>query len=121
MHFVAFVGALLLLLGVALGAFGTHALAHRLDESSMRSFQTGVQYQRMHGFAVLVVFLLSRWGTPSGWWLIGAWVFVAGVVLFSGSLYALAFMPMKRPWVYVTPLGGLMFLAGWLIVALKLL
>ena len=105
-------------LGVAAGAFGAHALKSRLSENLLAAFETGVRYQMYHAFALLVVGLL--WTRYHGIALqVSGWAFIAGVVLFSGSLYGLALSEMR--WLGpVTPLGGLALLIGWvaLVVAL---
>jgi uncharacterized membrane protein YgdD (TMEM256/DUF423 family) len=108
--------AFFMLLGVALGAFGAHALKTRLDEPMRMIFETGVRYQLIHGLALLAVAWLS---TQSASRAISAagWLFVAGIVIFSGSLYALALSGL-RTWGAVTPLGGLAFLGGWLCLLL---
>ena len=105
------VGAIIGLLGVAFGAFGAHALRARLSPESLAVFETGVRYQMYHAFAVLVVAIaLARF---DGWVVRTAgWLFTIGVVLFSGSLYALALTGV-RTFGAITPLGGLAFLAGW--------
>jgi len=100
-----------MLLDVALGAFGAHALKGRLSPEALAVFETGVRYQAYHALALL---LLAALRGPDR----AAWCFVGGIVLFSGSLYALALTGVR--WLgAVTPLGGLLFLAGWLLLALK--
>ena len=109
------IGALSGFLGVALGAFGAHALKARLDADMLATFEVGVRYQMYHALALLAVgWACTRWPgtavTASGW------LFVAGTVIFSGSLYALSLSGMR--WLgAITPLGGLAFLAGWLCLA----
>lgn len=107
--------ALLMAAAVALGAFGAHALKTRLAPESLAVWQTGVSYQAWHGLALLFVGVLMRESARPPWrW--AARAFVAGIVLFSGSLYLLA---LGAPsWVgAVTPFGGAAFIAGWLMVA----
>ncbi len=108
-------GALLGFLAVALGAFGAHALKSHLPPSSLAVFETGVRYQFMHALALLYVGTQAAAAPRAGARLAGA-LFVAGTVLFSGSLYALAFSGVSL-WGAVTPFGGLCFLAGWLALA----
>ena len=127
-------GAVLAFVGVALGAFGSHALRGRLTPERIATFETGVRYQLWHALALFVVVLVGslRLVHPSsgagrtlvlvegttGWpALTAGWLFVAGIVLFSGSLYALA-LTGRRTWGAVTPIGGACFLAGWLLLAL---
>ncbi len=105
-------GSLAGLLAVALGAFGAHALRERLDEYTRGIFETAVQYHFHHSLALLAVGLLAV-GAPSDALLKSAgWLFVIGLLLFSGSLYALSLSGVK--WLgAITPLGGLAFIAGW--------
>ena len=104
-------GALFALTGVAAGAFGAHALKNILSDSALATFETGVRYQMYHAFGLLVVSLLAaRYG--SGLVGLTGWLFVAGILLFSGSLYLLALTDL-RFFGAITPLGGLCFLAGW--------
>jgi uncharacterized membrane protein YgdD (TMEM256/DUF423 family) len=104
-------GAVAGFLGVAFGAFGAHALRTRLTPDMLDVFETGVRYQMYHAVALLVVALgLAR---ADGWAMRGAgWLFVAGIVVFSGSLYVLALSGV-RGFGAVTPIGGLAFLLGW--------
>ena len=115
--FVA-LGAASAFLAVAAGAFGAHALKARLPLESLAVFETGARYQMYHALALIVVGLVIErdWAAGSGMVAGAGWLFVAGTVLFSGSLYALAITDHR--WLgAVTPLGGLAFLAGWLLLA----
>ncbi|MBI2886602.1 MAG: DUF423 domain-containing protein [Chloroflexi bacterium] len=112
-------GATFALTGVAAGAFGAHALRGALSEPALATFETGVRYQMYHALALLAVaFLAGRQdaglAAPVGW------LFVAGILLFSGSLYLLA-LTEARFFGAVTPLGGLCFLAGWLLLVVAAL
>jgi uncharacterized membrane protein YgdD (TMEM256/DUF423 family) len=108
-------GSLSAFLGVGLGAFGAHALRSRLPSELLVIFETGVRYQMYHALALLAVgFACARW--PGPFVVASGWAFLAGTVVFSGSLYALALTGV-RGWGAVTPLGGLAFLAGWLCLA----
>ena len=99
-------------LGVALGAFGAHALKARLSPEMLAVFETGVRYQMYHVFAILAAaWAWSRWNTRL--FAVAGALFVAGIVVFSGSLYLLALTGI-RVLGAITPLGGLAFLAGWL-------
>jgi uncharacterized membrane protein YgdD (TMEM256/DUF423 family) len=100
-------------LGVALGAFGSHLLRGRLPADLLANFETGVRYQMYHALALLAVaWAAGRWvGTslPA----VAGWAFVAGILLFSGSLMIMALTGMR--WLgAVTPLGGTAFVVGWL-------
>lgn len=104
--------AVLGFLGVALGAFGAHALRASLEPRDLEIFETGVRYQLVHAVALLgVAWVASRWpGTAAG---LAGWLFIAGTAVFSGSLYLLVLTGPR--WLgAVTPLGGLALLAGWL-------
>lgn len=111
-------GALSAAIGVGAGAFGAHALKPRLDPAMLDVFETAARYQMYHALALLAVAgVAARW--PSGLVRASGWGFVAGTVLFSGSLYALAFTGAR--WLgAVTPLGGVCFLAGWTCLALAM-
>jgi uncharacterized membrane protein YgdD (TMEM256/DUF423 family) len=109
------IGSLSGFLGVGLGAFAAHALKSRLDAELLAVFEVGVRYQMYHALALLAVaWGCARWpGATVG---ASGWLFVAGTVLFSGSLYALS-LSGTRWWGAVTPFGGLAFLGGWLCLA----
>ncbi len=105
------VGSTSAFLAVAAGAFGAHALRDRLDDSLLAVFETGVRYQMYHALALLAVaWVMDRWGGGLVVW--SGWLFVAGTVVFSGSLYLLA-LTGQRLFGAVTPLGGVALLAGW--------
>ena len=103
-------------LAVALGAFGAHALESRLSEAMLATFETGVRYNFYHALAlVAVVVAVNRWPNSSLPTVAG-WLFVAGIVIFSGSLYILALSGVR--WLgAITPIGGVAFIAGWLCLA----
>jgi len=108
-------------LSVMLGAFGAHSLKERLTEKSLATFQTGVQYQFMHSIALILVGLLMlSLGEESNKRLNrSGWFFAIGILLFSGSLYSLALGGPR--WLGpVTPLGGLSFMIGWVLLAFSL-
>src|SRR5262245_26388907 len=113
------VGALAGFIGVAFGAFGAHGLRSRLSPEMLGVFETGVRYQMYHAFAVLIVALAAA--RFDGWLVRAAgWSFTAGMVLFSGSLYALAFTGVTTLGA-ITPIGGIFFLIGWaLLIALAI-
>jgi uncharacterized membrane protein YgdD (TMEM256/DUF423 family) len=108
-------GAVAAFLAVTLGAFGAHGLRGRLSPEMMGVFQTGVQYHMAHALALILV--SATMGRMAGWLIQTAgWLFVAGIVLFSGSLYALAISGVTILGA-ITPIGGLCFLAGWACLA----
>ena len=113
--FVA-LGAISGFVAVALGAFGAHALRDHLSVGMMEVYKTGVQYQMAHALALLLVGLLAERWRDNGLLRAVGWLFFAGTVLFSGSLYALA-ISQVRVLGAITPLGGLCLLAGWLTLA----
>jgi uncharacterized membrane protein YgdD (TMEM256/DUF423 family) len=106
------VAALLAFLSVALGAFGAHALRSKLTPDQLSVFEVGVRYQMYHALALIGVALASSI-FPSIWMGLAAFSFIGGTLVFSGSLYLLVFTGV-RSWGAITPVGGLMFLIGWL-------
>ena len=110
------VGAVLGFIGVGAGAFGAHALRARLDEGRLANWKTAADYELWHALATVAAGLaLTHWA--SGLLTAAGWCFVAGTVVFSGSLYALAWTGRRR-WGAVTPVGGVLFLAGWALLAI---
>jgi uncharacterized membrane protein YgdD (TMEM256/DUF423 family) len=101
---------------VAAGAFGAHALRGQLDPQMIAVWQTAVQYQAWHALALLGVGILLLHGPGKRGLAVAGWLFVAGIVLFAGSLYAVALTGV-RGWGAVTPIGGVAFLAGWAVLA----
>lgn len=98
--------ALMVFLGIALGAFGAHGFADRLEATGrIDNWHTATLYHLLHGLAMFVIALHS----PKA---LGYWWFLAGILLFSGSLYALALTDVTKLGA-ITPLGGLAFLIGW--------
>jgi uncharacterized membrane protein YgdD (TMEM256/DUF423 family) len=98
-------------LAVALGAFGAHALKARLSPEMLAVYETGVRYQLTHALALLAVaWAVTRWPGPAV--TASGWLFVAGTLLFSGSLYALALTGVRGLGA-VTPIGGIAWLVGW--------
>lgn len=112
-------GALLALLAVGAGAFGAHGLENRLSEDDLDLWQTAARYHVYHALGLLAVaFAADKWGGrgPD----VAGWLFVVGILLFSGSLYLLSLTGVK--WLgAVTPLGGAAFLGGWAVLAVTAL
>jgi uncharacterized membrane protein YgdD (TMEM256/DUF423 family) len=108
-------GAVAAALGVALGAFGAHGLRAHVSADALAIFETGVRYQLIHALALLAVgWAATRWPGP----LVAAagWLLLAGIVLFSGSLYLMTLSGAR--WLgAITPLGGVAFILGWLALA----
>ena len=102
-------------IAVALGAFGAHGLKGRLTPELLATFEVGVRYQMYHALALLgVAWACTKW--PGTAVTAAGWLFVAGTVVFSGSLYALSLSGVR--WLgAVTPVGGLALLGGWLCLA----
>jgi uncharacterized membrane protein YgdD (TMEM256/DUF423 family) len=112
MKLLGIIGSIGLFLGVVLGAFGAHALRDQLSERMREVFDTGVRYQMYHSLATILAALLSQKSPLFVW---AGFLYAAGIVLFSFSLYLLAFTGMR--WLgAVTPLGGLCFIAGHLLL-----
>lgn len=114
--FALVAGSLSGLFAVVFGAFGAHALKARLSVESLAAFQTGVQYQMFHALALMLTGLLLMQFRDSASLDWAARLFLAGIVLFSGSIYLLTLTDMRWPGP-VTPLGGLCFIAGWAMLA----
>jgi uncharacterized membrane protein YgdD (TMEM256/DUF423 family) len=106
-------GAILGGLGVALGAFGAHALQSRVGADALGWWRTAVEYQMWHALAVIALGLSGL-----RWTRVPAWLFVAGSVAFSGTLYAMA-LGAPRWFGAITPLGGLTTIGGWLLLAVR--
>jgi len=106
---------------VAAGAFGAHGLEGRVGAAELAAFQAGARYQMYHALALIAVAWLAG-QYPSAAVGVAGWAFVAGTILFSGSLYVLG-LTGSRALVLLTPLGGVAFLIGWvalLIAALRM-
>jgi uncharacterized membrane protein YgdD (TMEM256/DUF423 family) len=114
------IGSVAAFIGVGFGAFGAHGLKGRISPEMLAVFETGVRYQMYHAFALFVVALaLAR--SDGALLRAAGWLFTAGIVLFSGSLYLLALTGVTILGA-ITPLGGVAFLAGWgclIVAALK--
>jgi uncharacterized membrane protein YgdD (TMEM256/DUF423 family) len=108
-------GAVLALVAVGLGAFGAHGLRSSLSAADLATFETAARYQMYHALGLLAVaWVYARW--PGTLVAVAGWLFVSGIVVFSGSLYTLVLTGQR--WLgAVTPLGGLCFLVGWALVA----
>jgi uncharacterized membrane protein YgdD (TMEM256/DUF423 family) len=109
------VGGVLGFLGVGAGAFGAHAMQNRLDPARLANWKTAADYQIWHALATVAA------GLAAAYWesdliVAAGWCFVAGTVVFSGSLYVLASTGNRR-WGAVTPIGGVLFLLGWALLS----
>jgi uncharacterized membrane protein YgdD (TMEM256/DUF423 family) len=113
-HFLG-VGALSACVAVAAGAFGAHGLRDIVSADRLVVWETAARYQMYHALGLLIVAYLASQKT-AGPARLGGWLFVAGTILFSGSLYALTLTGITILGA-ITPLGGLAFIAGWLVLA----
>ena len=104
-------GAVAAGIGVALGAFGAHGLKSRVGPELLEVWETGVRYHMYHALALLLVgWAATRW--PGAWTNASGWLFLFGIVVFSGSLYVMTLTGMR--WLgAVTPIGGVAFILGW--------
>ncbi len=108
--------ALAAFLAVGLGAFAAHGLRGQLDENLMEVFQTGVRYHFFHALGLALIAMLVKQYPDSKLLCWAGWLMLAGIVVFSGSLYLLTLSGLT--WLgMITPFGGLAFLAGWLLLA----
>jgi len=107
-------GAIAAFVAVALGAFGAHSLKTKISADMLAIFEIGVRYQIYHAFGLMAVaWATTRW--PETSLNAAGWCFIAGIIIFSGSLYLLSFTGIR--WFgAITPIGGLAFLAGWAIL-----
>lgn len=108
-------GSINCFLAVALGAFGAHGLKSSLSAQALQTWNTGVEYHFYHALGLLAIAIILR-DYPQA--LMSGWLMLAGIILFSGSLYALSLSGIK-PLGIITPFGGLCFLAAWLWLAIS--
>lgn len=104
----------MMFLAVALGAFGAHALKNRLTEDRQKTYQTGIQYHFAHGLGLILLGLAAAQFESESQIVLAGWFLFAGMILFSGSLYALSLTGIRKLGA-ITPIGGVCFLAGWVI------
>ncbi|EIJ41837.1 uncharacterized small membrane protein [Beggiatoa alba B18LD] len=108
-------GSLNAFLAVSLGAFGAHGLKPVLSAEMFAVYQTGVSYHLFHALALLIIGILTRLLTSFRWVVMAGWFLLAGIILFSGSLYVLSLSGVHYLGI-VTPIGGSAFLIGWLLL-----
>jgi uncharacterized membrane protein YgdD (TMEM256/DUF423 family) len=114
MKILLFVGAINGFIAVALGAFGAHGLEGKLTEKQLSTWEKAVDYQMFHTGAILAVgLLMAKIQTAGLTW--AGWMFVAGIIIFSGSLYIYSTTGI-RSFAMTTPIGGLCFLIGWVLL-----
>ena len=112
-------GAVLAALAVIIGAFGAHGLESRVDAGLLDTFETGARYHMYHALALLAVGWLAA-QRPGRWTSAAGWLFLAGIVVFSGSLYTLV-LTGERWLGAITPVGGVCFILGWTALAVAAL
>lgn len=111
-------GAVAMTLAVTLGAFGAHGLKSRLTDEMLRIFETGVQYHFYHAIGLLIVGLLAHYLPDSALLEWSGWLMIFGIFIFSGSLYLLSISGIR--WLgAITPIGGLCFIASWILLAVS--
>ena len=111
-------GVVFAFLSIALGAFGAHALKNHLNEYSRMVYEKAILYQMFHSIGLILVALIDKSYHLDLFY--SGWMFIVGIILFSGSLYILAIYQIK--WVgMITPIGGIMFLIGWMLIFVKLI
>jgi uncharacterized membrane protein YgdD (TMEM256/DUF423 family) len=116
------IGILMALIAVVLGAMGSHLMEQYLEPEQLDTFKIGVRYQFYHSFAIIIVGILFHFGKKSRLTIAG-WLFLAGIILFSGSLYLLSVqetLSLSLSWLGpITPIGGVLFIAGWIFLFLS--
>lgn len=112
-----FLGSVLAGLGVLLSGFGAHRLRSRSSLERIVTFETGVRFQITHALALILASIVVVYWPDSILPRLAGWLFVGGIIFFSGSLYMLV-LTGKRPLSFITPFGGLAFIAGWICLAL---
>lgn len=113
-------GTVAMLTGVVIGAFGAHGLRAQIAPALLATFHTGVEYHFYHGLGLLAIGLLALHRPGSRALRLAGWCFVAGIALFSGSLYLLALTGI-RGWGALAPIGGVAFILGWAVTAYAIL
>jgi len=110
-------GAVLAAISVSLGAFAAHGATKLMTEQQLGWMEKAARYNMYHALALFVVaWALTRWTSQTGLLNVAGWSFVAGIALFSGSLYIMAFSTLRLG--YITPLGGVAFVLGWILLAI---
>jgi uncharacterized membrane protein YgdD (TMEM256/DUF423 family) len=112
-------GSVQAFLAVALGAFGAHALKNKLSTQMIEIYQTAVQYQMFHAIGLLAIALIAERYGPHPLYTISMWSILIGIVVFSGSLYTLSITGIKVLGA-ITPIGGVGFLLGWVLLVIAL-
>lgn len=113
-------GALGAALSVILGAFAAHALKSRMPPETLATFQTGVQYQFYHSLGAILIGIIVQFTRASALLTAAGWLMLVGMLLFSGSLYLISFTGIRSLGL-ITPVGGMAFIAAWLLLAFGIL
>ncbi|WP_348272323.1 DUF423 domain-containing protein [Paenibacillus sp. 453mf] len=110
-------GSILMVIAVAMGAFGAHALKSKFEEGKQKVYETAVQYHLIHALAIIVAGILAGQYPEAGLLVTAGWFMAVGIILFSGSLYILSLKKIRflGP---ITPLGGISFIIAWILVAI---
>ncbi|NGP89245.1 DUF423 domain-containing protein [Fodinibius halophilus] len=110
-------GSIAMALAVALGAFGAHGLKSKLTQEMLEIFETGVQYHFYHALGLLAVGIIAKYLPNSSLLSWSGWLMLAGILIFSGSLYILSISGIR--WLgAITPIGGICFITAWILLAL---
>ena len=110
------IGSIAMALAVMLGAFGAHGLKNKLTEEMLTIFETGVSYHFYHALGLLAIGIIAQWIPDSSFLKWSGWLMLAGILIFSGTLYVLSISGLR--WLgAVTPIGGLCFIASWILLA----
>ncbi|MGF7050504.1 uncharacterized membrane protein YgdD (TMEM256/DUF423 family) [Paenibacillus sp. DS2015] len=121
MQTLLLLGSINMIISVILGAFGAHALKKRLSVEMSAVYQTAVQYQMTHALGLILVGLIANTTAVQGSLVLTAgWFLLAGIILFSGSLYVLSLTGVKKLGA-ITPIGGLAFIIGWILVSVAVI
>jgi len=111
-----FIGSLLAGISVSMGAFAAHGATSFMNEQQLIWMEKAARYNMYHALALLITaWALTHWSNSTSILNIAGWSFIAGILLFSGSLYIMAFSSLRLGW--ITPLGGVAFVLGWLLLA----
>jgi uncharacterized membrane protein YgdD (TMEM256/DUF423 family) len=111
-------GSLNMALAIAIGAFGAHGLTGKVADKMLATWNTGAHYQMVHALALMVIgLLLAQTGANAPLFAAAGWSILVGIVLFSGSLYAMVLTGVKV-WGAITPIGGVAFIIGWILATI---
>ena len=115
MHFIS-LGSVNAAFAVVLGAFGANALNTKISLEALGTFQTGVQYHFYHSLGLIIIGIISRSAKRSKALPISGWAMLSGIILFSGSLYIISIAGIRSVGI-ITPIGGILFILSWLLLA----